>query len=305
MNETLHLKWYENKILIIALLFTLPPLGIFCIFKRNTKLWKKLLYTVLAVFSSLTLLMFTMAIINPIDYFETGKTHYREGYYEIAIEDFKKVGERDKNYSDAQKYIDTVEKKLQDKDDQKKEIITGKIKEYQAFQKKWSDSIVKEWNGSYIKKNIISITSDTIYFQLSKVASKRLGNIDEINQNIYQKNFDSLATKKFGVTYKKATVKLIPDPDQQKLNNAVTERKHRINMQFAGFSGANWHVEDYIKERMNDPDSYKHIATTFVDRGSYILVHTRFRGKNALGAVIIQDATAKVDIDGNVLSLTY
>ena len=39
------------------------------------------------------------------------------------------------------------------------------------FQKKWSDSVVKSWEGSFIINSKLS-TTDTIYFELSKNATK-------------------------------------------------------------------------------------------------------------------------------------
>ena len=54
---------------------------------------------------------------------------------------------------------------------------------------------------------------------------------------------------------------------------------------------------------MNDPSSFDHIKTTYSDKGNYLLVQMKFRGKNSFGAKIIEVVTAKVDLEGNILSL--
>ncbi|EKT3964512.1 hypothetical protein AAIP55_001994 [Flavobacterium psychrophilum] len=319
MLETTKPKWYENKNLIILFLFVLPPIGIYCIFKRNTQLWKKLLYTFFALTSSFLLMIFTYAILNPTDYYEFGNSNFKSGYYEIAIENFNKVDKTDKHYTDAQNKIIIAKQKIKEnfniEEKQKKERIAleqklalEKVQKLKDFQKQWSEKIVKDWEGNYFKKSILTNSLDTIYFQLIKIATT--GNWQssaEMNRSNYQKEYDSLVKQKFGNEYVNIKTKIIvaPDPEQQKQNEILAERTHLIQRQFAGFSGANRYVEDYIKENMNDPDSYEHIQTTYTDKGSYIIVYTKFRGTNSFGAKIIQVATAKVDINGNVLSLKY
>jgi hypothetical protein len=54
---------------------------------------------------------------------------------------------------------------------------------------------------------------------------------------------------------------------------------------------------------MNDPDSYKHVETVYSDMGDYLVVRTTFRGKNAFGGVVTNWIKAKVDLNGNVISV--
>lgn len=312
-------KWHNNKALIVLLLFVLPPVGIYCIFKRDTQKWKQIVYTLFASIVTLFLMSFIFMLFNPDYYYESGNSNMKKGNYENAIKDFENVYKTDKHYSDALKNIELAKQKIKEqlviKENKEKERITleqkealKKLEKLKDFQKQWSEKIVKYWKGDYFKKSILSSSSDTIYFQLIKVAST--GNWQssaEMNREIYQREYDSLVKQKFGNEFAnvKTKITIVPDSEQQKENEIIARRQHLINRQFAGFSGANRYVEDYIKERMNDPDSYKHIQTTYKDKGSYILVYTRFRGTNSIGAIIVQSATAKVDIDGNVLSLTY
>jgi len=53
---------------------------------------------------------------------------------------------------------------------------------------------------------------------------------------------------------------------------------------------------------MNDPSSFKHVKTTYADKGNYLSVQMTYRGKNAFGALRLEQIVAKVDLEGNVLS---
>lgn len=95
---------------------------------------------------------------------------------------------------------------------------------------------------------------------------------------------------------------------QQKENRLTTTpkadtRQEKIEKQFSGWSGAHTNLERYIKDNMNDPDSYEHVETSYKDYNNYILVITKYRGTNKFGAKVLGSTKAKVDIDGNVLEI--
>jgi hypothetical protein len=52
---------------------------------------------------------------------------------------------------------------------------------------------------------------------------------------------------------------------------------------------------------MNDPDSYDHVETKYVDKGTYIRVISTFRGKNAFGGMVKNTKIADFTIDGSFL----
>ena len=56
---------------------------------------------------------------------------------------------------------------------------------------------------------------------------------------------------------------------------------------------------------MNDPKSYEHVETVYWDMDDHLIVRTKFRGKNVFGGVVLNWILAKVDIDGNVLSIIH
>lgn len=296
-------KWFDNKPLLITFLFILPPVGVFGIFKRNSKLWKKLLYTFFALLSSIVLLVVILAIFNPIDYYKSGIENFNSGKYELAIKDFEKVGSKDKNYKEAVSKIEISKKKLEDLKLKTEQEQIQLIKNLKSFQNKWSDSIVSSWEGKYITNYSIQKNGDTIYFQLNKKATE--GNWQssaELHQSIYQKEYDSIMNVRFKIK-NGSVIKIIPNQEQLINNNAISQRQNKIRQQFSVWDGSHSALKSYIKENMNDPSSFDHIKTTYSDKGEYLLVQMKFRVKNSFGAKVVEMVTAKVDLDGNILSI--
>lgn len=84
------------------------------------------------------------------------------------------------------------------------------------------------------------------------------------------------------------------------------ERKKSIESQFSAWDGSHRTVEAYIKARMNNPDSYEHISTSYRDMGSYLLVSTAFRGTNAFGGVVPNHVQAKINIKtGEIIEIGH
>ncbi|MWN89879.1 hypothetical protein GQ597_04025 [Gilliamella sp. Pra-s65] len=99
-----------------------------------------------------------------------------------------------------------------------------------------------------------------------------------------------------------------PENSEYKTQNAKLqkelERQKLINSQFSSWDGSHRNLEKYIKSKMNDPDSFKHVETKYIDNGSdNLIIITSFRGKNAFGGVIVNTVTATVDLDGNITSI--
>ena len=84
--------------------------------------------------------------------------------------------------------------------------------------------------------------------------------------------------------------------------------RNSIESQFSPWDGSHDELENFIKTKMNDPDSYEHVETGRWGHRSandYYLVRTTFRGKNAFGGMIINSVTAKVrKSDGAILEIT-
>lgn len=80
-------------------------------------------------------------------------------------------------------------------------------------------------------------------------------------------------------------------------------RKDRIGGGFSAWDGSHRALEAVIKKGMHDPKSYEHVETTYSDKGDYLIVLTKFRGKNAFGGVILNAVKAKCSLDGQVLEI--
>ena len=92
-------------------------------------------------------------------------------------------------------------------------------------------------------------------------------------------------------------------PDQKPPVTPEEARKQRIENLFSAWDGSLPKLERLIKKSMNDPDSYKHVETSYWDMNTHLVVKTTFRGKNGFGGVITSYVKAKVDLDGNVLEV--
>lgn len=99
---------------------------------------------------------------------------------------------------------------------------------------------------------------------------------------------------------------LVGHPDNNNLKNDVIQETaithdQRIERLFNAWDGSNSIVENWIKEHINDPDSYKHISTTHVDNLSRIYVRTKFTATNAFGGRVSCFCFADIDTLGNLL----
>lgn len=100
----------------------------------------------------------------------------------------------------------------------------------------------------------------------------------------------------------KSKTKSVPPPPKKHLSPAEL-RKQKIERQFSAWDGSHRKLEIFIKNIMNDPDSYDHVKTVYWDKGNYLIVKTTFRGNNAFGGKVINWVRAKVDMDGNIVNI--
>lgn len=312
-TSQLQKRWYNNKPLIIILLFLLPPMGVAGIFKRNTQLWKKLFYTFCAIISSFILFVITVAIFNPVDYFEDANGYYRDKEYVKAIEYYSKVDLDDPNYMIAQKRVIEIQNKLKNIEIEKQNAQTEKLQSLMAFQKKWADSILasesKPGNRHFV--DIRLVLPDSIIFEYTKGITEN--GFDEnlkVDKEFYKEHYQKELTRNFGNEFGgvKTYFSFRPNKnvDYDKIlaeREAKAQRGEKIIRQFSSWDGSHRNFVRLIKDNMHDPSSFDHVETTYTDKGSYILVQMKYRGKNAFGAKVINTVNAKVDIEGNVLSV--
>jgi hypothetical protein len=92
---------------------------------------------------------------------------------------------------------------------------------------------------------------------------------------------------------------------QQAKADAVAARQAAVKLLFSPWDGSVHSVEEAIKSRLKDPDSYKHVETRFADSGSGdVTVFTQYRARNSFNAVVPGTATAVVTPSGELVSFT-
>lgn len=85
----------------------------------------------------------------------------------------------------------------------------------------------------------------------------------------------------------------------------ATARKEAVKRLFSTWDGSVRSVEEAIKLRLKDPDSYKHVETRFKDTGfGDLTVVTQYRARNSFNAVITDVATAVVSPTGELMSIS-
>lgn len=84
----------------------------------------------------------------------------------------------------------------------------------------------------------------------------------------------------------------------------TADRKESVRLLFSAWDGSVKSVEDGIKMRLKDPDSYKHIQTKFKDSGlGNVTVFTQYSARNSFNAVVPNTATAEVSPTGELVSI--
>jgi len=84
---------------------------------------------------------------------------------------------------------------------------------------------------------------------------------------------------------------------------AADKRRKLIESGFSKWDGSHLALERYVISSMNDPDSYDHVETSYSDKGNFILVVTKFRGKNAFGGIVIDSISANAHLDGDLIGI--
>lgn len=70
----------------------------------------------------------------------------------------------------------------------------------------------------------------------------------------------------------------------------------------SGWDGSNRELVNLVKSAMNDPKSFEHVETRFVDRGNSLSLFMTYRGKNAFGGIVTNKVSAELDKNTRSLS---
>jgi type IV secretory pathway VirB10-like protein len=100
---------------------------------------------------------------------------------------------------------------------------------------------------------------------------------------------------------KKAKIEAEQQAKIAKIKKVGEEYNNWINSQFDPWDGSHIQLTELIKQNMNNPDSFKHVETTYTNLGLHvgIKVYETFRGTNAFGGVVTNQAIATVDYKTN------
>lgn len=232
MTATNRSKWYDSKPLLIILLFILPPLGIVGIFKRNSVAWKKIVYTLGGITSSIFLFLFTIGLIGvvffPIDYFKDGNEYFYKGQYDKAVENYNKVPKDNIHYTNAQSQlirirqisdslavqtqieVEAIEKENQKKDETQTLEKQKQLDALTASQKYWTDSI-REVYGAFIADVELDLPN-SILFELSRDATKVFdSNKRDVLPTFINSYKRSLSAKGYNIDSLNTTIGFIPN----------------------------------------------------------------------------------------------
>jgi hypothetical protein len=108
----------------------------------------------------------------------------------------------------------------------------------------------------------------------------------------------------------KEKAKIIADKkkkaEKKKKEKAKQKYQEWIENQFSLWDGSNTYLVDLVKENMNNPDSFKHVETRYVDKGQGkgIVVYMKYRGTNAFGGVVTNYVEAFCDYKNNTITIT-
>ena len=93
-------------------------------------------------------------------------------------------------------------------------------------------------------------------------------------------------------------INLIPDS-----NTEIFEKQ--IQKQFNPLNGSHYELLKAVKCRLSDPDSFKHINTSYAINDSCILINMKYSSKTVFNAKVVNNVVALFKIEGEVLNINY
>ena len=110
----------------------------------------------------------------------------------------------------------------------------------------------------------------------------------------------------WGCTFKEKEERVISEAEkvesekQQRISNGNAKFKENC---YNPVDGSCYAVVHYVKQNMNDPESFQHSETQYSYNDSCIEVLMKFRGNNAFGGKVINYVKAKVSRDCELLEI--
>ena len=94
-----------------------------------------------------------------------------------------------------------------------------------------------------------------------------------------------------------------PKPTISPEKQAKIDYKEWIDSQFSAWDGSHVKLVELVKENMNDPKSFEHVETKYIDNGDSLTIFMKFRGTNAFGGKILNTVTGHADYKANNIKI--
>lgn len=87
---------------------------------------------------------------------------------------------------------------------------------------------------------------------------------------------------------------------EHEANMAKENRKAFVEKQFSSYDGSHIDFVRAFKKNLNDPDSFEHVETKYIDNGTSLTVIMKYRAKNGFGAFVLQIVKANITDEGQM-----
>lgn len=158
--------------------------------------------------------------------------------------------------------------------------------------------IVKKNGKRVIRSVVISGISFVVFLVFLFVSPSDSPEEMEDKRAQYQLELDESLEKL--ATVEAETAALEAEDKEAKIKQ---DRIDLIESQFSLWDGSHTKLKGIIKNAMNDPKSFEHDETTYIDNGEFITVHTKYRGKNGFGGVVRGSVVATFALDGELIEV--
>ena len=124
------------------------------------------------------------------------------------------------------------------------------------------------------------------------------------NTTLFSKISNVLSSKFFLWALGILTIIFMMDQCFKETAREAQDPKHRNDQYFSGWDGSNPELVEYVKSRMNDPNSFEHVETKFYehDGGDKLRIVMTYRGKNGFGGVVTERVGADLTKSTRTLS---
>ena len=83
------------------------------------------------------------------------------------------------------------------------------------------------------------------------------------------------------------------------------EEKDKVERQFSSWDGSHRVLARSVKNDLKDPDSYRHISTTYDRFDDHIEVYMTYMARNSLGGMVEKQVKGSFDLDGKIIKMQH